>query len=404
MSRLLIILLILLALAGGGLIALQFQSGQGFAALPPQDFVEYWAAARLLLNGDNPYDMKKIEPLEREAGRKESEEAIPMLNPPFVLPLVLPFGTVPPRVGHFLWLGFHFLILVFLADALYRFYGGPERFRVLAVAFTLGFGPSMASIIVGQISPLLPLGVWAFLVLIRQKRDLLAGMATVLLAIKPHLCYLFWLAVLLWTLRTWRWRVIAGGVLAGLLLTGVALAFNPNVVSQYFEMMRTTPPSQYESPVFGTLLRQWQGGGNIHAAPFAWQYVPMLFGLGWLAGAWPRLTDEDWPDTLPMLLLVSLLTAPYGAWLFDLVLLLVPLLHLMALVLREGRLVAVTATVYAAMCVGMVVMVLIGGRYLAFIWVTPAVLVIYLTGLSLLRYKYQPQSAGPADGYMEAKR
>ncbi|MGL4551551.1 MAG: glycosyltransferase family 87 protein [Gemmataceae bacterium] len=396
MSRLLVTLLALLTLAAGGLVALQSRSGQGFTAMPPQDFVEYWAAGRLLLNGDNPYDLKKMEPLERDAGRPDAEDAIPMLNPPFVLPLVLPFGVPPARVAQLLWLAMHFAVLLFLCDALYRHFGGPEDYRIAAVALGLTFGPSLTSIIVGQISPLLLLGAWAFLTLVRRGRDGLAGMATVLLAIKPHLCYLFWIAVLLWTLRTGRWKVIAGGVLAGLLLTAVALAFNPHVVSQYFEMMRTTPPSKYESPVFGTLLRRWQSGPHLGA--FSWQYVPMLFGLGWLAGAWPRLKDEPWDDTFPTLLLMSLLTAPYGAWLFDLVLLLVPLLHLMAASLRAGRLVAPLAAAYGLVCAVILGMVLVGVPYLAFIWVTPAVLALYLGGLPLLRYRNQPHPAGPAGG------
>ena len=36
---------------------------------PPDDFVEYWAAARLTLDGQNPYDRAQLLPLQRTAGR-----------------------------------------------------------------------------------------------------------------------------------------------------------------------------------------------------------------------------------------------------------------------------------------------------------------------------------------------
>lgn len=391
MSRRLLVLLALLLLALAGLVALQFQPGQGLAALPLQDYVEYYAAGRLLWQGENPYDEKRVGELERQAGRTEAP--ILMYNPPYTLPLVVPFGALPVRVGHLAWLLLHFLLLAITSDALYRFYGGPDQYRILAVVFGLLFGPSLSAIIVGQISPLLLLGAWAFLLLVGQKRDLEAGMVTVLLAIKPHLCYLFWIAVLLWVIQTGRWRVIAGGVLAGLLLTGVAMVFRPMVVNDF---LRCPPPKQYESPVWGTLIRQALGG--IHQTSFSWQYLPMVPGLIWLAAAWPWLRHRDWPDLLPPLLLVSLLTAPYGAWLFDLVLLLVPLLHLMAVVLRLGRLVWFAATAYALLCTVIVVMVIVGGRYLAFIWVTPAVMALYFGVFAALRNTNQPQAAGPSAG------
>ena len=39
------------------------------SVFPPDDFVEYWAAGRLNVRGENPYDGALLLPLEREAGR-----------------------------------------------------------------------------------------------------------------------------------------------------------------------------------------------------------------------------------------------------------------------------------------------------------------------------------------------
>src|SRR4051794_33614346 len=73
-------------------------------ALPMHDFVEYWAAGRLLLEGSNPYDPDLVHELGRQAGR--SDEGILMWNPPWALPLVLPLGMLPVRVAHLAWLLF----------------------------------------------------------------------------------------------------------------------------------------------------------------------------------------------------------------------------------------------------------------------------------------------------------
>src|SRR4051794_29764460 len=69
--------------------------------LPMHDFVEYWAAGRLLGEGKNPYDAESVHELERQAGR--TDEGILMWNPPWALPLVLPLGVLPVRVAHVAW-------------------------------------------------------------------------------------------------------------------------------------------------------------------------------------------------------------------------------------------------------------------------------------------------------------
>src|SRR4051812_35256377 len=93
-----------------GVFALQQRSGSGLASLPMQDYVEYWAAGRLLAEGKNPYDTEAVRALEREAGR--DEDAILMWNPPWVLPLVVPLSWVDARSGHLPWLATQFVALL----------------------------------------------------------------------------------------------------------------------------------------------------------------------------------------------------------------------------------------------------------------------------------------------------
>ena len=70
----------------------------------------------------------------------------------------------------------------------------------MLIAFT--FVPTFLALLLGQISPLLLLGAVLFLVAQRQGRLLLAGAAADLMLLKPHLTYLFWVAFLLWSLRS----------------------------------------------------------------------------------------------------------------------------------------------------------------------------------------------------------
>src|SRR5207248_11516891 len=101
-------------LAAVALLIVQLvRSPQLLAQLQMYDFVEYWAAGRLISSGENPYDADRMHELERAAGR--TEPGILMWNPPWTLSLVLPFGLLHVRTAHLLWLLLHLAVLGFCA-------------------------------------------------------------------------------------------------------------------------------------------------------------------------------------------------------------------------------------------------------------------------------------------------
>lgn len=342
------------------------------ASLPLLDFVEYWAAGHLIVRGDNPYDAEKIQQLERQAGRTADE--ILMWNPPWTLPLVAPLGLLDCHIAHMLWLILQFGVVLWCADLLWRLYGGPLERRWVAWLLAITFLPTLFALTVGQISPLVLLGAALFLVFLHQGRDAWAGAATVLLAIKPHLAYLFWIALALWSLRQRRWAVLGGGLLAGLAALGVASLLNPHVLGQYWHTLTHHPPAQYRSPTLGAALRRMFGEEQ-----FRLQFLALLPGLAWLVPYWRHRRETwDWNAQLPPLLLASMLTAAYGAWPFDLVLLLIPVMQVASMTARGGGWLPAAA-----------VHVIINGlaaaqltcevEYFWFLWMTPALLAAYLS-------------------------
>src|SRR5260370_10073385 len=218
------LILMVAALALAALLLIQ-QIGRRLAdrsIMPPDDFVEYWAAGRLNLHGKNPYKAENRLPLEREAGRESfpldpsgHESAIMMWNPPWTLTVVMPLGWLDARLGQLVWLLLNLAIILFCADWIWRYYQGPSAYRWLSWALALTFIPTMMVLRAGQIGPLILLGIVGFLHFERQGRLFLAGAACVLIAIKPHLLFLFWIALALWALKGRRWRVLIGGIGTG---------------------------------------------------------------------------------------------------------------------------------------------------------------------------------------------
>jgi hypothetical protein len=67
-------------------------------------------------------------------------------------------------------------------------------------------------------------------------------------------------------------------------------------------------------------------------------FLPLAIALPAVAAYWwVRREGWNWATELPRLVLVSLLTAPYGAWGFDLVLLLVPVVQAAVWVVNDKR-------------------------------------------------------------------
>lgn len=358
-----------------GLLVAQFvQAPQLLARLQMYDFVEYWAAGRLIALGENPYDGDRMHELERTAGR--TEDGILMWNPPWTLPLVLPFGLLPVRMAHLLWLVLQLVVVGYCADRLWLLYGGDRERRWLSWLLGLTFLPTLFALTAGQITPVLLLGVVGFLAFMGRKCETWAGVAAVLIAVKPHLAYLFWLALLLWSIRERRWRTLAGGVVAGVVLTALPLLFNAHVLQQYWHTFTQQPPAQYRSPTIGTVLRLAFGEEQ-----FRLQFLAMIPGLLWFVPYWwMQRKDWNWQEQLPLVLTVSVLTTAYGGWPFDLVLLLLPVLHAATLAARHGwNTVSILALgLFVAVNAVAATQLALQVEYFWFLWITPAVLLAYL--------------------------
>jgi Glycosyltransferase family 87 len=349
---------------------------------PPDDFVEYYAAGRLTVLGQNPYDGELLLPLERAAGR-DTDEPVMMWNPPWTLSLAMPIGFFEPssaRIAQLLWLAVSLALVVACADQLWVAYGGPNSRRWVSWLLAICFAPTLFVLQAGQIGPFILLGIAGFLLAERAGRYWLAGACGVLMAIKPHLVYLFWIALAMWAMRRPlpdRWKIIAGGLLVGLIATAIPLACNPHVLGQYWDAMTNRTPEHWKSPTLGSLLRELFGQEH-----FGLQFVPTLIGLVWLAAyGWAnRRREWDWLDQMPLVLLVSFVTASYGAWPFDLVILLPAVIQIAAGLTRRGDL--------RGIVLGVALFATINGAALAmnrlqatsdrFVWMAPTLLVGYV--------------------------
>ena len=358
---------------------------------PPDDYVEYWAAGRLNLEGKDPYLPENLLPLERQAGRELDKEVM-MWNPPWTLTLVMPLGAMPAREGQLVWLMVGLAALAFSAYLLWETYIGLGSKRWAAFALTFTFMPTIFVLQSGQISALLLLGAALFVWSMKNSYEYLAGAAACLMAIKPHLVYLLWLALLFDAVWNRRWRIIVGGISCGVVMSIIPTLMNPHVWEQYFAAYRDHPPAEHVSLTLGAMLRKCFGEEK-----FWLQFVSLPIGVAWFVWYWLRnRNDWNWVERTPWIVLVSFVTTMYGAWHFDLVLLLMPILHRAAkLSIRpltaRGRLgLAVLLLTNAVMLT--LAIANVWSFYYA--WVAPLILVLYIVtvprGVAYTKFDAEP--------------
>jgi hypothetical protein len=350
--------------------------------MPPDDFVEYWAAGRLNAHGNDPYDGDNLLPLEREAGRKSfpidssgDDAAVMMWNPPWTLTFVMPLGLLDGRLAQLLWLLLHLGIIVFSADWTWRYCEGHAAYRWLSWVLVLTFMPTMIVLRAGQIGPLILLGIVGFLHFEKQGRLFLAGACTVLIAIKPHLLFLFWIALALWAVERRRWMVLIGGILTGLIASVIPIFCNPEVWQEYWFAWTHHPPEEFMSLTIGSILRLLLG------AELIWlQLVPAIPALIWFGWYWRKHhANWDWGEQMPLLILVSFLTTFYGAWPFDLVILLLPVVQTAVWAIHAQNLRKFAMAIYLVIDIAALILIVMSVTSIWFIWMTPALLAGYLS-------------------------
>jgi Glycosyltransferase family 87 len=346
---------------------------------PAIHFVEYWAAGRMQLTGNNPYSADQIFSLQQSVGLTRDRPEM-MWNPPWTLLFVMPFGMLSYPIGRTLWLIFHFTIILFCAERIWRLYDGPVHRYWLAWIVCFTFFPSLDVLLSEQISPLILLGFAGFLELERRKQPWLAGSFLVLVAIKPYLAYLFWIALLLWAINQQQWRLLLAGGLSILIATAIPLICNSAVIKQYLyavvnQPFPATPVHQWATPTLGGLLRLLFGPET-----FWLQLVPSIFGTVWLLFYWQKHRSTwDWVKQMPLLILVSLSTSPYG-WTFDQVVLLPGVVQSALWLFNRNLNVTSSSIIVSYLSINAIAIKMNIARVDDFwyFWLAPTLLIIYL--------------------------
>ena len=348
------------------------------ASRDPGDFIEYWASARLLLNGANPYSPEEMLSLQRAIA---SDRIDPLLtwNPPWTLFFTAPFGFMSFPLAHLLWLILNTTILIICSPLLWKTYGGNPSQSRIAWLICFATVPTYMVLSLNQITPLVLLGIVGFLNFYRRKLLFLSGLSLTLVAIKPHLAYLFWLALLFWVIDQRQWKIFYGALCGVASATLLPLLFVPDIFSLYVAQYSTQlapRPLDWQTPTLSTALGYVIGSNTVWV-----RALPTLLGMVWITIYWSKNKKHwDWVKQMPLLLLASQVATPF-AWTFDQILLLPALMEVAVWTSHRSRLIVIIkAIVIAFMMInlGPLIVNAVMPYYHWLFWMVPLYLIAYM--------------------------
>ncbi len=297
-----------------------------------RDFVSYWATGRQLVHHANPYDREAIARLEHAAGL-DLRAVLIMRNPPWALPLAAPLGLLSLRTAILLWSALLFGCLIVSVLLVRRICGSPRNYvHWLGMAFT----PVFIALIMGQTSLLAVAGLCLFL-RYHQSRPFAAGLALWLCALKPHLFLPVGAVLVVWIVLTRAWKIVAGAAASLAVTSAVATLIAPHAWADYLGLMRSPSVMNDYIPCLGDAIHHWLWPHT----PWT-RYLPAAAACLWaLWYFWPRRRSWNWVSDGGLLMLVSLLAAPY-CWLYDQCLAIPALLSAAYAAGERGRVMALT--------------------------------------------------------------
>jgi hypothetical protein len=268
-----------------------------------RDFVAYYATGRQLVQHADPYDIEAVRRIEHASGLSVNGVLL-MRNPPWSLSLAYPLGFFGVQIAAAIWSLIQIGCLLISVFLVRRMNGSPpNHVHWLAISFT----PALICLTMGQTSILALLGLTLFL-RFHSTHPFGAGAALWLCAIKPHLLLPLAVVLAVWIVVSGTYKVAAGAVsamAASFLLTWLV---DPSAFAHYTALMRSPAVVQEFVPCLSDSIRFLIDRHSVWL-----QYLPAALASLWgVVYFWRRRHDWNWAQNGNLLILVSLLAAPYA--------------------------------------------------------------------------------------------
>jgi hypothetical protein len=293
---------------------------------PNTDFFSYWLGARMIVEGQNPYD----EPLWIESHHTFGATWISDRAYLYPLPLAIltsPIGFFPLKQAFTIWCFLSLVMFLLSLITLFKLWkrSDPKPYLFPVIAGFIFFRPAILTLAGGQLGALLLLILCLSLLCFEKDKWFAGGLLIALLALKPNTGILLILLIVLWLLRIRKAQALAGIVISGILLFLMGWFYNQQWVINYLFI-----GNRKVNETFGYSPTVWgMASGFCYFQLNCVIWLGGLFSILMIGVCLFLLYQKHYP--LPpslafsLIIITVLLITPY-LWTYDHILLVLPLL------------------------------------------------------------------------------
>ncbi|MCC6221508.1 MAG: DUF2029 domain-containing protein [Deltaproteobacteria bacterium] len=280
------------------------------------DFSEYWSAYQLYSHNQDPYDKEAMLEIQRDLGFSR-DSALMMYNPPWLLTLMSPLLNLDFPLATKVWLLTNIVLTALSILLIWHAVSGKKESLFSAFLGGLTFYPLFNTAQIGQSSILITFGLALILWGLEKKKNTLVGLSLILLTIKPHLPYLFLLALGWWIIVHKKFSIVASFLIGFAALLALTFLQSNAALGFWVESLKTPPVHFKSSTLSGILIAMLPNYiDSFRDAVFVTSVIPCTSLLALYVYLLRERPKIQWASFMPPLLSLSLFTSPYG-WLFD---------------------------------------------------------------------------------------
>jgi|GEM_PF-921022 len=282
-----------------------------------QDFRGYYAAARVLLAGGNPYDYNQLAPiLLQVTGRMGNN---PYYYPPWFAWFFTPLALLPYGLASILWMAFNWVIWLYSLWLLGKHLDWPKKgWRRWLIFFLATYLFAWITWRYEQTGILLFAFLVALLVALHKQNWLGAGIWMALFLLKPNTTLIPLAAIVIWLLRHKQWKPVAVfGLTVAFLLAASTVAtpdwyqplFKPGFVNGLANELNG--PGQIVAVRINTTLTDFLKMSHMNATIIAIIYIIVIL-MGILVLAFTLFHSQSILEVTAISLLVGYALTPYA--------------------------------------------------------------------------------------------
>jgi len=274
------------------------------------DFRGYYAAARVLLAGGNPYDYHQVAPVLAQITGEMGNN--PYYYPPWFAWFFIPVTVLPFQIARAVWMAFNLVIWNLGLWKLRKIFDWPTQgWRLYILYFLATFSFAWITWRYEQAGILIFVILVAIIMSIQGRQWHWAGFWMALSLIKPNITLIVVIGLSLWLIRKQEWRPVLTTVIWLVVLLVISTWITPNWYQPFFKegfgqglTMALDGPDKVTALRINTTMLDWLKSLGVER-----QLQVRIYGVIALAGAIIFFVTIWYSQSLLQVMSISLLVS-----------------------------------------------------------------------------------------------